>query len=71
MFSAFSLFPFLLSKFSSIVTCYCKAAPRPSGFRKRSWSALIVVLERNRPATACKKQRIDIFLAWRYAKIEL
>jgi clan AA aspartic protease (TIGR02281 family) len=41
--SAFSLFPCLMSMFSNIVTCYCKAAITPSGFK----AALLIQLYRS------------------------
>jgi hypothetical protein len=61
MFSAFSLFPFLLSMFSNIEIYYCKAATGPSGLRRRSRPRLDALLYSASAQHTIQKQSATFF----------
>jgi hypothetical protein len=61
--SAFSLFPCLISIFSNIVTCYCKAATTPSGFKAELLIRLYLFVARNRAAREAKTTKRGFFAA--------
>lgn len=68
--SAFSLFPCLMSMFSNIVTCYCKAATTPKRLQGRAVDSTLYVYSGHRSAREAKDDGKEVFLPRRYATLQ-
>lgn len=61
--SVFSLFPCLISMFSNIVTCYCKAANYAKRLQGRTVDSTCLFVARNRAAREAKTTKRGFFAA--------